>query len=182
MENAVKSLEIVFGVMIFVLALSITISMFGQARQTFQAIVEMREADESYVTDSEGNYINYININGETRTVSIETVIPMMYRAYKENFRIEFYNSALEPLELYKDFNGNSINYIDLENENYANVEAANKHLDNILEENLYKNLQGKIFTEKLGEYYLEDKNGYTEDVADINKTKKRVIIYIVKQ
>ena len=51
MENAVDSLYIAFGVMIFILALSITMSMFTQARETIQAIVEIREEEQSYITD-----------------------------------------------------------------------------------------------------------------------------------
>ena len=36
-----------------------------------------------------------------------------------------------------------------------------------------------KTFIEKLGEYYQNDENGTNDAVAEINKTKKRVIIYI---
>lgn len=181
MENAVESLEIVFGVMIFILALSITMSMFSQTRQAFQTIVEMRDIDKSYVTDVDGNYINYVNSTGETRTVGIETIIPMMYRAYKENFKILFFNKDYSKFELYKNGDDDTINYIDLQKEKYTDTKAAIDHLEKELNVNgLYNKLKDKQFTEKLGEYYQDDENGITEDVAEINKTKKRVVVYIV--
>ena len=181
MENGVEALKIAFGMMIFVLAISITISSFTQATQAMQRIWDMQQEDEAFVTDANGNYLNYVNFNGGTRIVSAETIIPNMYRAYKENFEIRFLQANGNQFELYvKNVNGTiqSINYIDLVKEGYANEAEAIAHLDSILDNNLYEELADKKFTEYLGEYYMEDVAGKTE-TADINKTKKRVIVYV---
>ena len=101
--------------------------------------------------------------------------------AYKENFAIYFYDAGGNPWILHEE-NGNQINYIDLEQEVHANAEAATEHLKKILSDNhgeLYTRLANNTFIEKLGEYYQDDVAGTTE-TADINKTKKRVIAYIL--
>lgn len=116
-----------------------------------------------------------------TRKVSAETIVPNMYRAYKENFEIRFFQANGSQLELYeKNVNGTnqSINYVDLANEGYANEAEAIAHLNTILDVGLYDMLASSTFTEYLGEYYMEDVAGDTE-TADINKTKKRVIVYV---
>ena len=73
-----------------------------------------------------------------------------------------------------------AINYIDLEKEAHASVEAAINHINELLytEDNgLYQKLKDMTFTEKLGEYYMDDVLGET-GTAEVNKTKKRVIVY----
>ena len=88
MENAVDALHMAAAVLIFVLALSISINAFGQARQTSQMLVEYndREMEYTYVeenTDEAGNVLT-------ERIVGIESVIPTIYKAYRENYKIVF--------------------------------------------------------------------------------------------
>lgn len=181
MENGVEALKMAGGMLIFVLAISIAISCFTQAAQAMQRIWEEQQAEEAYVTDENGNYLNYVNFDGGTREVSVETIIPNMYRAYKENFSIYFYNSNRIPYELYKNSDNEIINYVDLiKEEAYANEEVAINHLNKLLDtDGLYERLSGRIFTEYLGEYYQEDISGVT-DTAEVNKNKKRVIVYVL--
>ena len=180
MENGVEALKIVFGIIIFVLAISISISCFTQAVQAMHRIWEMQQADESYITDANGNYLHYVNFNGGTRDVSAETIVPNMYRAYKENFAIYFYDATGNKLELYKNSSGEMVNYLDLEKEVHSNEETAIQHLNEVLKEGLYDSLKGSTFIEYLGEYYQEDVSGITE-TADVNKSKKRIIAYKLK-
>lgn len=183
MENGVEALKIAFGMIIFVFAISIAISCFTQAAQAMQRIWEVQQEDESYVTDEFGNYLNYVNFHGGTREVGTETVVPTMYRAYKENFAVYFFNSdKTTPFELYKNSRNEIVNYIDLiAEEAYTNETAAIEHLNKLLdEEGLYERLSGKTFVEYLGEYYQEDVSGVT-DTAEVNKNKKRVIVYVLK-
>lgn len=135
MENGVDALKIAFGMIIFVLAISITISLFTTAIETLNRIWEVRQSEESYVTDADGNYLNYVNFNGGTRIVSAETIVPNMYRAYKENFAIYFYeNMSGEPFILYTNEEGQDINYIDLFQESLeGKIEAPIEHLKDLL-------------------------------------------------
>ena len=203
MENAAEALKIAFGYMMFVLALTISISSFSQARETIDAIITIKDRQTEYT---------YVEAQ-DKKIVGIETIIPTMYKAYKENFRIVFYKSYVdetnnEPYPLYKSFGkydnpatstGTEINYIDLELEIFANAQEAIEHLNILLNKRstdvnskyynqfiyrggLYNELKDKKFEEKLGEYYLEDSQaGHETDTIEANKTKKRVITYILQ-
>lgn len=190
MENAVEALKIAFAVMMFVVALTLSISSFSQATSAAKAIVDMsdRETEYTYVEPS----------TNLTRTVGIETILPSMYRAYKENIEIYFFDATGNPLTLYyktDDFGDRvqdnyidvEINYIDLALENFATSEEAINHLDILLgdttgydgeykkqichTEGLYDYLSQFKFEEALGEYYQG--TGST-------KIKKRVITYTI--
>lgn len=186
MENSVEALKMAGAVLIFVLAISITISAFTNAAQALNRIFQLQE-EEEYVKDADGNYLNFVQykLDGGTREVGVETIIPSIYRAYKENYAIYFYNKDGTELVIYEK-NGIQSNYIDLlkEQESYGAIVNLEEHINNILYEEevqgvegLYNYLKGKTFTEKLGEYYMDDIYGETE-TAEVNKTKKRVIAY----
>ena len=82
MENAADALKIAAAVLIFVVALSISITAFGEARATVTSILEYRDREYDYT---------YIEDNGTTqRIVGLETIVPTIYRAYKENYKIIF--------------------------------------------------------------------------------------------
>ena len=205
MENAAEALKMAFGYLMFGLALTISISSFSQARETIDAIITIKDKETEYT------YVEPQN----KKIVGIETIIPTIYKAYKENFRIIFYKSYVdesnnEPYPLYKSFDryevpsptsGTEINYIDLEQENFGGPEDAIENLNLILNkrpismlttdkdyykfiysDGLYNELKDKQFEEILGEYYLQDSNaGYETDTIEANKTKKRVITYILQ-
>lgn len=207
MENAADALKMAFGVLIFVVAISLSVSTFSNAKKTIDSIISYRDKTQDYVYVEESNEKN--------RIVGIETVVPAMYKAYSENYRIEFYKKNAQGQEvkliLYKnrtqyerDFT--EINYLDLEDEKFANEATAIVHLQALLtQENLnnfiktnstgtriyeeefgeskklYNYFKNKNFEERLGEYYQEDKSaGQETEVLEINKTKKRVITYVM--
>lgn len=92
MENAVEALKIAAGVLLFVLALTVSISCFSQANRAVTSIVNMRDRDTQILYDQ-------IKPSSElTRTVGVETIVPTMYKAFSENIDIQF-----------KDQNGNEI-------------------------------------------------------------------------
>ena len=208
MENASEALFMAFAVLVFVVALSIGISSFSLARQTTQAIVDRtdRDFDYKYISstlNSEGKAM-------EIRTVGVETIVPALYRAYKENYIVRFYkeeNGTTNPLNIYKrKVNGKMVetNEINLEKESIANQERATLFIDKVLYgglknvtsfNNNFENLQVNgfydiikktKFKEELGVYYIEDvNNGETnsndDEISEVNKTEKRVITYITK-
>ena len=129
MENATDALHMAASVLIFVLALSISINAFGQARQTADTLVSYndREYSYSYVeenTDEEGNVLT-------ERLVGLDSIILSIYKAYRKNYKIVFENSEtiLDKNEgLYKKRNNKTGEYepvfqIDLENESLAGEE-----------------------------------------------------------
>src|SRR5699024_10351440 len=106
------------------MALGISISSFSQARTTADILIKYtdRETVTQYTQDT----------GDTTRIVGAETIIPTIYRAYNENYKILFYNSVGDLIELYtKMENGArvSVNYIDLEKE----VLGDNRQQDNFI-------------------------------------------------
>ena len=207
MENLTEALKMAFAIMMFILALTLSLSSFSQAREAIDAIITMRDREQeySYIETSE---------DFQTRIVGIETIIPTVYTAYKENYMIEFYKNTdtdgdgeLDPLYIYIDVDNTGekkyVNYIDLERENFGNATDAIKHFDVLLDhepvnssdlpagfndrfihsQGLYQYFKDKTFEERYGEFYQEDaiKGMVDENVLKINKTKKRLITYILQ-
>lgn len=197
MENVADALKMAAFVLIFVVALSISINAFGQAQQAATTILGYKDREYDYT---------YVDNNGTTeRIVSAETIVPSIYKAYKENYKIVFINGTNENgIPLYKK---NSVNVysIDLEGETlgsdeqkeiFINVLLYGYDINNLSEdekktiENFEKTgislnsvgiydriIKGNTFKEKLGVYYQEEIQGSI--TSNANKTKKRVITYI---
>lgn len=112
MENVADALKMAADFLVFITALAIGITSFSQARSTAQILLNYtdREYESQYIEDA----------NTRERTVGIETIIPALYRAYKENYKIVFYEDSAgnNPMKLFtkKDSDGyiKDINYIDL--------------------------------------------------------------------
>ncbi len=129
MENAAEALKMAGAVFIFVLALSIIIFYFGQVRQVSDTILNYRDRETVYI---DGDL--YYKTSGTERNVNLETIIPSIFRAYLENYKIvfEFQNSVNpEPIYIIKDSSGNDIKKycLDLETKQdtpYRNVVLAN--------------------------------------------------------
>ena len=93
MENAVDALKIAASVLLFVVALSISINAFGEVRIVSQTLLDYTDREYEYT---------YVENNGTTkRIVGLESVIPTVYKAYKENYKIVF-DSSVMPGGVYK--------------------------------------------------------------------------------
>ena len=131
-DNIANALKMAAAVLMFIVALSISISSFGHVRKTAQTIIELN--------DREYNYTYVGNANTTKRIVGPETIIPSIYRAYVENYKIFFYDKNGEKVALYTKHEMNSEgryedvvkNYIDLEKETLR---------DNLVKENFIKGI-----------------------------------------
>ena len=84
MENASEALMMAFGVLIFVLALTVAINAFSQAKAVSDVVI---------FTADETNYYDYQGAIGkasQNRIVGLETIIPTLYKYYKENYTVLF--------------------------------------------------------------------------------------------
>lgn len=100
MENAVDALKIAAAVLVFVIAISSSFSLFGTAKHTADSIINMRDK-QAYLEAAElDGGILYtstdavadgratgVNTNGD-RIVSIEDVVSTMYRYSKEKYAV----------------------------------------------------------------------------------------------
>lgn len=96
MENASDALIMAGAMLIFVIALTVAMTVFSQARATIDMV--------AYVSD-ETNYYEYIDTiteNAKYRTVGLETIIPTLYKYYKENYTVVFLDSNGNGLKLYE--------------------------------------------------------------------------------
>ena len=198
MENAADALKIAVAVLIFVVALSISITAFGEARATVTSILEYRDREYDYT---------YIEDNGTTqRIVGLETIVPTIYRAYKENYKIIFDSNLVGSDGLYKKKNSktgkNEPCYsIDMKKENYGSNEQNERFILAILygnksenfddiekefeklgivlnSEGIYDKIQEEV-VENLGIYYQSEQEGeQNNNIPNADKTTKRVITY----
>lgn len=89
MDNVIDALRMALGMFAFVVALSASMYLFKLVSSTSQVLL--------YAVD-ETNYYDNIQIDetaGDSltrRTVNVETIIPTLYRYYKENFAVQIYN------------------------------------------------------------------------------------------
>lgn len=194
MENAIDALYIGVAVLIFVVALSVSINAFGNARATSQAVLDMKDREYDYT---------YIQGDSTERIVGCETIVPSIYKAYKEHYKIVFKFTSSD-FYLYKK-GDEKINYIDLEQEvlggnqeDFINAllygdkckdfqtiqdEFKDKNGQNITftKTGLYSYIKSRnaTFKEKLGVYIYEETKGNLENLQE--KNKKRVITYTEK-
>lgn len=204
MENAMDALKIAAGVLMFVLALTISISCFSQANESVTTIVKMTDKDYKIAYD------NIKPSNGLTRVVGVETIVPTMYKTFDENIEIYFKDANGNSLPIYYKTGGNgkrvqednhdiTVDYVNLAAETYPDKETCIKHLDMILavgERNSYEfdsNMVEK-YKEQFHENYpygflafiedkkFEEKLGeyYESNGPTSTQIKKRIITYQV--
>lgn len=195
MENAVEALKMAGFMLLFIIALSITMVTLTQAKTTADALVQNQDRQESY---------QYIELAaGETRsfsrTVTLSNIIPTLYRYAQEDYAVQFYNSDGTPLNIYqsgqKNASGTRIwkNDLDLDTEHWqengvtryedwrGNNTKIKQHVDDVVEY-LFNNYNNRQFDEKLGTIEdFEESQDTNELVPDINKQYKRVITYTLK-
>ena len=162
-ENIADALKIAGSVLLFVIGLSVAFLAFSQARESVDAIIKY--SDREYFTienDSRFYYLADSSGLGTNRYVGIETVIPTIYRAYKENFKIVFEvendsnfhlfkKDILNPdTGLYEEMN---VKKIDLKEQSIGSDEDSREFLNGIL----YRNF------EDIGDYN-NDGNSNKED------------------
>lgn len=84
MENATDALYMAAAVLLFVMAITIGITSFTSAKQTADAILYRKD---------ETMYYEYTDVSTraeQNRIVGLETIIPTLYKYYKENYTVVF--------------------------------------------------------------------------------------------
>ena len=82
MENAIDAMKMAFAVLVFVIALSTAIYALGIANVTVQTII---------YTNDKTNFFYNLDVTAESKTyrlVDADTIVPTLYRYYKENFSV----------------------------------------------------------------------------------------------
>ena len=90
MENAADALKMAGSVLLFVIALSIAVLSITQARESADRVLAYSDRETLSIEGDSRFYYLAGNNDDTNRYVGKETIIPSIYRAYKENFKIIF--------------------------------------------------------------------------------------------
>ena len=153
----------------------------------------------------------YYKSTGTERTVGLETVIPTIYRAYIENYKIVFEGlegpvytlnlSGGKTIDKYTiDLETTKTGEIEINNVSLANDEQKSEFLCGILYNDFTKlngdkpkfekkynvslpnsGLIDRLKNKKITEYLGVYYQNDNEDVPDVNKTEKRIITYKIE-
>lgn len=135
MENAVDALKMAGSVLLFVLALSVAVPAFTNVRITMDSVLGQTDRESLTIEgDSRFYYLPTDNRNNTNRYVGKETIIPTLYRAYKENYKVEF--NFTEDYYLYKKKVGSEtkeIKEIDLLGQSISSDKQSRQFLNGII-------------------------------------------------
>ena len=161
MENAVDALKIAFGVLVFVIALTVAFALLSPAKAT---------SDIMLFASDKTNYYTYSKDADDTkgRIVGADVVISSLYRYYKESVVVRVYDS-----------NGRLIDNGDFNTETDKGLsqKERKKKVNEWIKKNRGK-LDGKFLetfdeVKKSGEYIVED------DGSELTVKSGQTSIYI---
>ena len=158
MENAVDALKIAFGVLVFVIALTVAFALLSQAKAT---------SDIMLFASDKTNYYTYSDEpNEQGRIVGTDVVISSLYRYYKESVVVRVYDST-----------GKKIGDFNTETDGGLSQRERKKRVNDWIEKNS-STLNGTFLetfdeVKKSGEYIVED------DGSEITVQSGQTSIYI---
>ena len=185
MENAADALKMAGFVLLFILALTIAMMTLTQARTAAQAILYAEDDRNFYSYVEEDDYIDLTsNRYKVTRNVTMNDIIPTLYRYYKENYRVEVVGIDSHPL--YVNSKGQKTYALDLDEEMENNEpwqgsnRAIKENLDKIVENVLLYNYKDSTFVEELGIMQEEEETDPDAEnsIDNVNDQTKRLIRY----
>lgn len=96
-QNITDAMNILFGIMVFIIAVSLTMYLFTTLSNTSNSIFEtigMAKYTQNVSLNADDNEdkIDDAIKRFDNRTVTKSTIIPMLHRYYKENFTVKIYD------------------------------------------------------------------------------------------
>ena len=200
-ENIADALKMAGSVLLFVMGLSIAILAFSQARESMDIVLSYSDR-ESLSIEGNPRFYYLSKDNDTSRYVGKETIIPAIYRAYKENYKIVFkfpddYYLFKQEVKNAKGLNKEKkISTLDLANQSLSSDLASRQFLNGIIYGDFeYENEKSKndyinkfkitpndislyqYLTEKESTYKIKEYLGtYIEDVngtSEVNAVNK---------
>ena len=96
MENASDAILMAGAMLIFVIAITVAMTVFSQTRATVDIVLYQSDPTNYYEElEIEGNN------NVKNRVVGLETIIPTLYKYYKENYTVVFLDDSGNGIPLY---------------------------------------------------------------------------------
>ena len=157
-DNISKALNIVFAVFVFIMALSLGIYMFSQVTATAEVLTFYADSTAYYdnvKTDItfEGNDKDIKD--GTARIVSVETIIPTLYRYYKENFCVKICDAEDNLVQIFDvNLEGKVHNSI---GDTKAKNESSPSEIANKAYQKIYNNQENKNYTSNFSSNYISN-------------------------
>lgn len=161
-ENISEALVMAASVLIFVIALSVIFSLISQAKSTSDAILYSYD-DTKYYYDEDLENITFTTARDENinRTVTMETIMPTVYRYIKEHYGVTIFNKNGEIIARFDEATESIVNnwptYLKEARKNTKEESACEKH---------YKYLKDLAIAAKLQEKF----EGHYRDYNDLAK------------
>ncbi len=170
MENAVDALKIAFGILVFVIALTLAFMVFSQATQTSTKMLFASDKTNYYTYSKE---LSEKELDG--RLVGTDVVISSLYRYYKESVVVRVYDTDGTTL-LIKDSAGNGVEF-NTETDGGLSQRERKKRVNELIEKNS-RTLTGTFLetfdeVKKSGKYIVED------DGSELTVQSGQASIYI---
>lgn len=194
MENAVDALKLGAFVLIFVIALSVSITAFSEARIASDTLLDYRDRETSLGQDDYW----YSEETRQQRIVGLETVIPTIYRSYNDaSIKVAFLQKDGDIMQLYTTNDGNvkhnvigriytNNKHINIGDEKqfieriiYGKENESTKELISLNSISSFDDYISKYntFTEYSGMYINDEEDGKSS-MPTTNKEKIRVITF----
>ena len=152
MENAANALKIAFGIFVFIVGLAVVFNMTSQAREVSRVLISETDRTNSYLHYDDSQYTQKVDPNTGNRIVTIDEIIPVLYRYAEENYAVTIVNGSKEIIARF-----------DLDTENicssWGNVSNANstnkyKFMDS-LDNDVFNNpkISGLVEWQKITDY-----------------------------
>lgn len=161
-ENISEALVMAASVLIFVIALSVIFSLISQAKSTSDAILYSYD-DTKYYYDEDLENITFTTARDENinRTVTMETIMPTVYRYIKEHYGVTIFDKNGEIIARFDETTESIVNnwttYLKEARKNTKEESACEKH---------YKYLKDLAIAAKLQEKF----QGHYRDYNDLAK------------
>ncbi len=186
MESASEALIMAGQILIFIIALTVCISSFTNARAEADILIGEDETVE--MAKNGEQYVNYLKSeeNGAIRVVNADAVVSSMYRILKGDYTIYIKLKNYDSLNNSHVTIANATKNISVNGSNIINAgerilkasigRNANQNVSEVLNDGkLYSYIKDKNFSEYIGAY-----KDYTDSGVSLEeKTERRIITYI---
>ncbi len=95
MDDAVQALLMAFAVLVFVIALSVSMMLIKEAQSTSDVLVQYSDLTAFY----DNIRLDETGVAETERVVGLDTVVPTLYRYYKENFCVKIYDGRNDSIK-----------------------------------------------------------------------------------
>lgn len=185
MENAVDALIMAAQVLMFIIALTVSMSSFSTLREGIDNVLGYTETLD--MARNEEGYVNYIQAKdgneATIRIVGVETVVASLYRAIKEDYVIYMIFKNTDWIDIYpyniitENCDG-VVTYVGGKlalkfTIGYKN-DGINQDVNTMLRKDFYNIIRNMKFKEYLGEYQEASEPGVTSE----NKMTNRIITF----